>query len=112
MSDDVECPYCGKWVEICHDDGYGYDENETFIQECSHCDKTFTYTTAISFHYDAQKAPCQNGESHNLKPMKGIPQELFVGKMRCEYCQKIILIDEDAHRKSIKEYFEKLKGNN
>lgn len=26
MSKDVECPYCEEWNEICHDDGFGYEE--------------------------------------------------------------------------------------
>ena len=26
---DVECPYCGAEIEINHDDGYGYEEDET-----------------------------------------------------------------------------------
>jgi len=26
--DDVDCPYCGESQEICHDDGFGYSEDE------------------------------------------------------------------------------------
>jgi len=28
MEADAECPYCEKWNEISHDDGYGYAEGE------------------------------------------------------------------------------------
>ena len=44
---DVECPYCGKEQEICHDDGYGYDESEIYEQECDDCGRCYTYTTSI-----------------------------------------------------------------
>lgn len=26
---DVECPYCGKGLDIDHEDGYGYEEGVT-----------------------------------------------------------------------------------
>ena len=34
MREDVKCPYCGKWLEIDHDDDdeYGYDEDEVHEQ--------------------------------------------------------------------------------
>lgn len=62
MRKDVKCPYCGEWQEINHDDGYGYEENETFEQECRDCDTIFAYTTQISFHHEAFKADCLNDE--------------------------------------------------
>jgi len=55
MRDDVVCPYCGSGVEINHDDGYGYEEDKTFEQECGSCGKTFVYTTTIVFYYHAKK---------------------------------------------------------
>ena len=56
MSRDTECPYCGEDVEINHDDGYGYSEDETHQQECGACGKTFTYTTMIHFSYRTRRA--------------------------------------------------------
>ena len=50
---DCKCPYCGNDVEICHDDGYGYAEEETHQQGCPHCEKTFAFTTMIHFTYSA-----------------------------------------------------------
>ena len=32
---DVECPYCYADQEINHDDGYGFDEDQLYEQECS-----------------------------------------------------------------------------
>lgn len=81
---DVECPYCGKYQEINHDDGYGYQEGEIFNQECDDCEKTFAYTTSISFSYDAEKADCLNGGDHNWKPQITYPKEYT--KMECTMC--------------------------
>ena len=80
---DIECPYCGVMQEICHDDGYGYAEDETFQQECD-CGKIFTFTTSISFYYDAKKADCLNGGEHDYKPTVTSPKEYTM--MRCEDC--------------------------
>ena len=51
---DVYCPYCDKPQEINHDDGYGYGDDR-YEQECVECEKTFTFTTHITFTYDAEK---------------------------------------------------------
>lgn len=85
MSKDIECPYCGEWQEICHDDGYGYKEDVKYEQQCSDCEKHFSYTTIISFYYDAQKADCLNGAPHNLAPVKHFPL-IFPDWVRCKDC--------------------------
>ena len=38
---DVYCPYCGAEQEINHDDGYGYEEDRRYQQQCGECEKTF-----------------------------------------------------------------------
>jgi len=83
---DVVCPYCGEEQEINHDDGYGYEEDELYQQECN-CGKTFVYTTAIIFNYDVYKAPCLNGGSHKMRKTRRVPW-VIVGeeRYRCEYC--------------------------
>ncbi len=85
---DVICPYCNEEQEICHDDGYGYDESKTHNQECGDCGKTFTYTTSISFYYEAEKAPCLNGESHKWNNIAGFPNGYFSNRQRCKWCDK------------------------
>ncbi len=87
MSNDVECPYCDKWQEINHDDGYGYDESITYEQQCSDCEKFFTFTTFIDFSYDADKAPCLNGGSHNWRPVRTYPK--WYTRARCFYCDDV-----------------------
>jgi hypothetical protein len=84
----VDCPYCGKEVEIDHDDGKGYEEGPTYTQECNFCEKTFVYTTSIHFSHHAEKAPCQNGEPHDWQPIIGYPVEYFIGRKRCSYCDE------------------------
>ncbi len=85
MSDDVECPYCGEGQEINHDDGYGYDEDERHEQQCSDCDKYFTFTTSISYYYEADKADCLNDADHVLEMSKAYPREY--SDMRCRDCE-------------------------
>lgn len=62
----AECPYCLADVEICHDDGYGYDESRMHHQDCPKCEKTFAFRTMISFDYDTEQAPCLNGGEHTF----------------------------------------------
>jgi len=73
MTDDVECPYCGKWQEVCHDDGQGYDEDHLHEQQCSDCDKNFIFTTGIIYVYSSNKADCLNGKDHTLVKRVSIP---------------------------------------
>jgi len=80
----VECPYCEKEQTIDHDDGYGFQENETYTQECSDCAKTFTYTTSITYDHEAEKAPCQNGTDHKWAYTRTIPR--IMTRQRCAWC--------------------------
>lgn len=85
--EDIECPYCEEPQDINHDDGYGYEEGVTHQQQCGKCDKTFTYTTSISFYYEAEKADCLNGDvEHDWKPETIFPK--FFAKMRCKICDE------------------------
>ncbi len=83
---DVKCPYCGLDQEICHDDGYGYQEDETFEQMCGHCEMSFSYTTSILFYYDAAQAPCMNDGNHKWAATFTYPRDY--SKWRCEYCDQ------------------------
>lgn len=96
---DVNCPYCNAEQEINHDDGYGYEESVTHQQECDNCDKTFTFTTSISYYYEAQKADCLNGSEHIYKPTITFPREFT--KMCCIMC--------DDERKPTEEEWLELK---
>lgn len=84
MSKDTECPYCGEWQEICHDDGYGYEEAEVYSQVCGDCDKEFVYYTTPLFYYEAQKADCLNGAEHSYEATCTYPRKYT--KMRCKDC--------------------------
>jgi hypothetical protein len=81
---DIECPYCGAGQDICHDDGFGYEEDLRHEQECGSCGKTFVFTTSISFYYEAAKADCLNGEPHKLKMSMTMPRQY--SEMCCEDC--------------------------
>lgn len=81
---DCECPYCGEGVEICHDDGAGYDEGVSHQQECQHCEKVFVFTTAIHFTYSPSKADCLNGAPHEYERTNTFPRE--AARLRCVHC--------------------------
>lgn len=82
---DVECPYCGAGQEICHDDGYGYEEDRIHEQDCGKCGKTFAFNTSISFYYEAWKADCLNGGKHNFQEVRTYPK-YYKHWVRCEDC--------------------------
>lgn len=84
MKEDAACPYCGKYIEINHDDGYGFEEDELHQQECDYCEKTFTYTTYISFSHTTFKADCLNGGEHVWEKTKTFPPEF--ARLRCIMC--------------------------
>ena len=84
MYTDVDCPYCGTGQEINHDDGYGYEEDRTHEQTCGTCEHIFTYTTSISFHYNAKQADCLNGQDHKYKQSSTFPK--WRTRMRCCDC--------------------------
>ena len=86
ISKDIECPYCEAGQDICHDDGYGYEEGETHQQECDNCGKTFVYETSISFYYSAEKADCLNEGEHNWEITHTVPKEYT--KMKCIMCDE------------------------
>ena len=81
---DINCPYCDLTQEINHDDGYGYQEDEIYQQECSDCGKTFTFTTSISLYYDVEKAACLNGSKCEYKPTVTYPKSFT--RMECAMC--------------------------
>lgn len=81
---DIECPYCGYWQEINHDDGYGYEEDCTHEQECVDCERVFKYTTSISYSYSTY---CDESVvPHNWEECVTNPDYLFCS--RCEACMK------------------------
>jgi hypothetical protein len=81
---DLECPYCEKELEICHDDGFGYEENVKHQMECNGCGKHFVFETSIVFYYEAEKADCLNDGEHQWKAQKTYPKEFT--QMECSMC--------------------------
>ncbi|NCB43647.1 MAG: hypothetical protein EOM59_13665 [Clostridia bacterium] len=85
MSYYIACPYCGADQEIDHDDGYGYDENTIYRQECTCCERNFAYKATISISYEAFAAPCIDGDAeHNWKETNTFPR--CYRKLRCSVC--------------------------
>lgn len=91
---DASCPYCNADIDINHDDGYGYEEDELHQQECNKCLKVFTYRTSIILLYSVDKADCLNGGEHKYEITKTIPIE--ARRLRCSACEdeKPIITEE------------------
>jgi hypothetical protein len=108
---DLECPYCEKELEICHDDGFGYEEGVKHQMECKHCEKQFVFETSISFNYEPEKADCLNGKNHNYQKTKTHPEEF--SQMRCTMCDDEREMTEEERLKykigTKESYFENLK---
>ena len=91
---DLECPYCGKELEVCHDDGFGYEEGVKHQMNCQHCGKSFVFETSISFYYEPERADCLNGSNHEWKSTNTYPK--FFSKMKCVMCgEERELTDEE-----------------
>lgn len=107
---DLECPYCGKGIDICHDDGFGYQEDVSHEMECEHCGKSFVFNTSISYHYHPYKADCLNDGKHDFQLTTTYPREWT--QMECSMCgERRELTDEEKKANDIgsKElYFESL----
>ena len=82
MSDN--CPYCGTEIEISHDDGFGYEEDELHQYQCHECEKYFVFTTCISISHDLIKADCLNDEKHDYQETKTYPRRFT--RLRCKTC--------------------------
>lgn len=76
---DITCPYCGEDQEIIHDDGQGYEEDVQHEQSCSGCDKSFLFTTSISYTYSPL---CQDGD-HEMQPFG----DRWPGMYECKNCE-------------------------
>lgn len=81
---DLECPYCEKEFNICHDDGFGYAEGVKHHIECPNCEKSFVFETSISFDYEPSVADCLNGEEHDWKLTRTYPKAF--SRMECSMC--------------------------
>ena len=97
---DLECPYCEAELEVCHDDGFGYDEDEVHEMQCSECDKNFVFNTHISYNYFSEKADCLNGSPHRFNEWRRLWLNQYdeeVQYRRCKDC------DEEERRTIKKE---------
>ena len=84
---DINCPYCDAELDICHDDGFGYEEGVKHEMECDKCNKRFVFETSISFYYEPYKADCLNDGEHDWFATTTIPREWT--KMECRGCGEI-----------------------
>ena len=86
MSADLNCPYCNADLEVCHDDGFGYEEDRDHEMECYKCDKAFTFTTSISLYYEAK---CAEG-THDFEEWRSLEKQEIESDTfdASRYCQR------------------------
>ena len=88
MSDDLECPYCGKWSEANTDDGNLCEEDQIYEEQCPHCDKHFVATVSWTPVYLSEKADCLNGGEHEWRERKCYPKPK-VPEISCRACGEV-----------------------
>ena len=108
---DINCPYCDAELEINHDDGVGYEQNVRHEMECDECEKSFVFTTEVSFSYEVEKADCLNDGKHDFKLIATAPKAF--SKMGCQCCDERRELTEkervDFGIETKENYFEQLK---
>lgn len=83
---DLHCPYCDCGLEVCNDDGFGLDENETWKMQCSECEKNFVFHSTLWWSYHPEKADCLNGDGpHEMQDYAHYPRVYPEWKM-CRRC--------------------------
>ena len=107
MSQDVECPYCGTWNEIRHDDGFGYDENTKHEMQCAHCEKYFVFETEINYIFSASKADCLNGGEHKWKTIACHPE--FMTSRLCSCGEREFIYSDQERKEMSKKYLKELE---
>ena len=111
MYDTEECPYCEAQIKLDHDDGYGFEEDEIYQQECPECGKTFIYTVYISYNYTLEKAACLNeGGVHDYQETKTYPR--VCARMQCTMCGDEQPLPKEKYEEYRKEYEERLEKLN
>lgn len=104
---DLNCPYCDAGLDVCHDDGFGYQEDVNHQMECSDCGKNFVFTTSISFYYEPEQADCLNDGEHDFNPTITIPE--YAMQMECQMCgERRKPTPEEKLKHNISEYKKKL----
>ena len=81
---DLQCPYCNTGLDVCHDDGFGYEESTKHKMDCHNCNQSFVFQTEISFYYEPTRADCLNDGKHIWEPTHTYPTEFT--KMECSCC--------------------------
>lgn len=81
MSKDIQCPYCGREMDV---DSTEIEIDERNEMQCKFCEKNFVFIPEVEIVYSSYKAKCLNGGEHNFQATKTYPVEFT--KMECWAC--------------------------
>lgn len=95
----TECPYCGHEEDVCNEDGFGTDENETYRMECGGCGKTYGLTMTIHYHYETKQVKCFNGGEHEWKRPSYRPPACEYTTKGCHYCETTKVVTNPRYNK-------------
>ena len=104
----VECPYCEAWNEICHDDGFFFEENTKHEMQCDHCEKYFVFETEITYNFSASRADCLNGAEHEWEIIECYPE--FMTKRYCECGSSEFIYSMEVRKEMSKKYIKELEA--
>lgn len=108
----LECPYCGKEIDLDFTDDwdYIYDE-ELFQKECPECGMVLNVRPHANIDFELEKCECQ-GENHVWKLIDAKPK--CCAKMYCVHCgEERVLTPEEKIKyniPSVSDYLTKLNG--
>lgn len=90
---DFCCPNCHEDIDSPDD---CYDTDTIYDHTCPHCEYVFVYTVEHTITYNIDLAPCLNGEKHMYSARIGFPEYRYMGRYRCDCCNKEYINVEEA----------------
>ena len=85
MKEKVECPYCGKDINVDTDDMEEYEVDE---YKCEKCGKYFMGYASVSWSYNVKKLDCKNGLAEHKYKNVLISSRGYTIR-RCKVCGEV-----------------------
>lgn len=101
---DVQCPYCGEELDVCHDEGQNYSEDGE-LNSCDGCDKEIMIFTSVSYYYESGCKPKDHDliidferiNSEGLEKYRDSHYWIECKREFCNYCELVEKKDIGEH---------------